>query len=607
MTENQTQISARPEAEPESELEVVAVERKKLQGLNYLWQFLRHYKLRMMGALVALVIAASATLGIGQALRRVVDMGFSASNSAFINQYFLALMGVASLLALATFSRYYLVSWLGERVVADIRRAVYAHIMTLSPAFFDSTRSGEIVSRLTADTTLIQTVVGSSASIALRNLLTLIGGLALLAVTSPKLTLLVLIVVPLVVLPIIFFGRQVKKRSRGAQDRIANVSAMASESFSAVQTVQAYTHEKIDARRFADAAEEAFLAAVNRIQARAWLTGIVILLVFGAIDLILWKGATDVIDGHMSGGQLAAFVFYAVLVAGAVGALSEVYGELQQAAGAAGRIREILDTEPLIKAPARPKKLPTPAVGRIEFDHVTFHYPSRPTGAALIDFSLTVEPGETVALVGPSGAGKSTVLQLLLRFYDPQSGQIRVDGIPIAEVDPVALRSRTAIVPQDTMIFAASALENIRYGRPDATDAEVRAAVKSAAAEDFTAALPEGLETYLGERGARLSGGQKQRLAIARAILRDAPILLLDEATSALDAESEKLVQAALEGLMKDRTTLVIAHRLATVLQADRIVVLDQGRITAVGTHQELIEKDGLYKRLADLQFRQLD
>jgi ATP-binding cassette subfamily B protein len=576
---------------------------KKLHGLKYLWQFLSPYKSRLFGAMIALTVAATATLGIGQAIRRLVDMGFSAANGAFINQYFLGLMGVVTVLAMATFSRYYLVSWLGERVVADIRASVYAHVISLSPAFFDTTRSGEIVSRLTTDTTLIQSAVGSTASVALRNLLMLLGGLVLLAITSPKLTGLVLIVVPVVVLPIIIFGRRVRKLSRSAQDRVAEVGTMAGESLAAVQTVQAYTHEKIDGRHFANAAEQAFKVAVNRIGARAWLTAIVILLVFGAIDLILWDGARDVIIGKMTGGQLAAFVFYAILVAGAVGALSEVYGDLQQAAGASSRIRELLDTRSLIRSPQNPKALALPLKGRVEFDHVTFNYPSRPSISALHDFSLTVEPGETVALVGPSGAGKSTVLQLLLRFYDPKSGQVRLDGVAIDELDPLALRSVMAIVPQDTVIFAASALENIRYGRPDASDAEVRAALKAAAAEDFTDALPEGLNTYLGERGTRLSGGQKQRLAIARAILRDAPVLLLDEATSALDAESEKLVQTALDRLMQGRTTLVIAHRLATVLKADRIVVMDGGKVNAIGTHAELLAEGGIYTRLAELQF----
>ncbi len=577
--------------------------KKKLGGLKYIWQFLKPYKVQLVGALIALVFAASATLGIGQAIRRLVDMGFSAENSQFINQYFLALMGVATLLAAATFARYFLVSWLGERVVADIRSSVYAHVITLSPSFFDTTKSGEIVSRLTADTTLIQSVVGSSASIALRNLLMLIGGLALLAITSPKLTALVVVVVPLVILPLVFFGRRVRKLSRDTQDRVADVGSMASESFSAVQTVQAYTHELIEGKRFQGAAERAFMASVRRIRARAWLTACVILLVFGAIDIILWDGATDVIAGKMSGGELAAFVFYAVIVAGAVGALSEVYGELQQAAGAAGRIMELLAQQPDIRAPEKPVPMPEPARGAIEFSNVVFHYPSRPDVAALNDLSMTIKPGETVALVGPSGAGKSTVLQLLLRFYDPRSGELSVDGVPIREVDPRNLRERMAIVPQETVVFAASALENVRYGRPDASEDDVRDALRAAVAEDFIDALPEGLHTYLGERGARLSGGQKQRLAIARAILRNAPILLLDEATSALDAESERLVQKALEHLMQGRTTLVIAHRLATILKADRIVVMEEGRVVATGTHQELLVQGGLYKRLAELQF----
>lgn len=577
--------------------------RADLGALGPIFRFVAPHRWKAVGAAIALVVAAGAVLGIGQAIRRVIDVGFGHGNGTYLDLYFGALFGVVAVLAIATFARFYFVTWLGERVVADIRSAVYAHVLKLSPAFFESTRTGEVLSRLTTDTELIQALVGSSVSVALRNLLLFLGSAVLLVITSPRLTLLVALVIPLVVLPIVILGRRLRKLSRESQDRIADLSAQAGETLNAISTVQAYTYESRETARFSANAEAAFGTAVRRIRARAWLTALVMLLVFGAVNAVMWIGGKAVFAGEMSGGELSAFVFYAVIGASSVGALSEIWGDVQRAAGAAERLMQLLATEPQIKAPATPLTLSAAPAGDLEFDNLRFHYPARPQTPALDGLSLQVKAGETVAIVGPSGAGKTTLFQLLLRFYDPDSGTIRFDRTDISQLDPVSLRQHIGLVAQEPAIFGASVAENIRYGRPDASDDEVRAAAEAAAAHGFIQGLPQGYDTYLGERGVRLSGGQRQRIAIARALLRDPPVLLLDEATSSLDAESERKVQTALERLMQGRTTLVIAHRLATVQKADRIVVMDQGRIVASGRHDSLMAEDGLYARLARLQF----
>ncbi len=576
---------------------------RDLRALKRAAGFLKPYWPRAVLAGIALVVTASAVLGLGQGLRALIDSGFADGDTGALDRALMVLIGLSVIMAIGTYFRFTLVSWLGERVVADLRNAVFGRVLTLDPGFFEVTKTGEILSRLTTDTTLLQSIVGATASMALRNALILLGGIVMLFVTNPKLTALALCVVPLVVVPILVIGRRVRKVSRASQDRVADVGAFAEESFNAIRTLQAFTHEAEDARRFGTEVREAFDTGIERIRLRGILTAIVILLVFLAIAVILWVGGHDVMAGRITGGELAAFVFYATIVAFAVGVLSEIFGELQRAAGATERLIELLEAEPAITAPQNPIPLPDPAEGRIAFETVGFTYPSRPDAAALDAIDLAIEPGETVALVGPSGAGKSTLFQLLLRFYDPDRGRIRVDGIDLTQVDPMDLRRRVAIVPQDPVIFSTTGLENIRYGDPEAAAEAVRRAARDAAADGFLEALPEGYDTFLGEKGTRLSGGQKQRIAIARALLRDPAILLLDEATSALDAESERLVQQALKRLMQGRTTLIIAHRLATVVNADRIAVMDQGRIVATGTHAELLEASPLYARLAELQF----
>jgi ATP-binding cassette subfamily B protein len=575
---------------------------RRIGALAVLWPFVRLYRRLLAAALAALVVTSMVALALPLAVRRVVD-GFETESTELLDSYFFAALAVAGLLALGTGLRYYLVTRLGERVVADIRRAIFDRAIGMSPAFYERLLTGEVLSRITTDTTLILSVIGSSVSIALRNLLMLVGGLVMLFVTSPKLSALVLLIVPAVIVPIVLLGRRLRTLSRENQDWIAASSGRASEALLSAQTVQAYTHEAEARAAFGEVTEKSFVAARQRIATRAVMTVIVIALVFSGIVGVLWMGAQDVRAGGMSVGELVQFVIYAVIVAGGVGALSEIWGELQRAAGATERIVELLHVVDTVADPAAPVVLHRPARGEVAFEGVTFRYPARPETSALADVTLRVAPGETVALVGPSGAGKTTILQLLLRFYDPDAGAVRLDGIDLRDMARADFRRAIALVPQDPVIFADTARENIRFGRPEATDAEVEAAARAAAAHGFLSDLPQGYDSYVGERGVMLSGGQKQRIAIARAILRDAPVLLLDEATSALDAESERAVQQAVDRLARGRTTLIVAHRLATVKRADRIVVFDRGRIVAQGTHDSLVAEGGLYARLARLQF----
>jgi ATP-binding cassette subfamily B protein len=585
--------------------DVVSTERRlNLRPLASLLPYIGRYRWRALAALSALTVAALTTLIVPIAIRRMIDFGFTAKGVALIDSYFLVMIGVAAVLATASALRYFLVTTLGERVVADLRDDVFAHVTSLSSSFFDQARTGEVVSRLTADTTQIKAAAGTSISIALRNFVLFVGATAMMVVSSPQLSAFVLAAIPVIVLPLYAFGRAVRRRSRSAQDTLADASAYAAELIGAVRVLQAFTNERLGIGRFRQAVERAYEAARDSIRSRAFLTGIAIFLVATSVIVVLWIGAQQVLAGQITPGRLGQFILYAVLAGSALGSLSEIGGEVAQASGAAERLFEILAIRPAIAAPAHPLALPSPVRGEAAFADVHFSYPSRPNVSALNGVSFAVRPGEKLAIVGPSGAGKSTIFHLLLRYYDPTAGSVTLDGVPLSMLDPADLRARIALVPQDSVMFATTIGENIRFGRPDASAAEVARAADLAYAASFIAALPEGMDTPVGERGVTLSGGQRQRIAIARAILRDAPLLLLDEATSSLDAESETLIAAALTQLMQARTTIVIAHRLATVLSCDRILVLDQGRIVEEGTHQALVAAGGLYARLAKLQFQ---
>jgi ATP-binding cassette, subfamily B, bacterial len=556
----------------------------------------------MLVALGALLIAAGAMLFLPMTLRNVIDQGFSAANAAAIDRYFMWLLLAAGIFAAFASLRFYLVGWIGERVVSDIRSAVYERVIRMDPAFFEVTKTGEVLSRLTTDTSLIQSLSGAGLSILLRSTVSFVGSLVLLLYTSLKLALIIFALIPAVMVPMLLLGRRVRRLSRDSQDRVADTSGLAGETLNAIQTVQAFTLEELQLTRYDTAVEDSFRTGIRRMRVRAWMIALAVMCVFSAVTLVLWLGARAVLDGTMTGGELAQFLGYAIFMATAVSALAEMWGEIQRAAGAMERTVELLASRPSIVTPENPVPL-NPTRGAIVFEHLSFNYPSRPDTRALDDFHLEVSPGETVAFVGPSGAGKSTVFQLLLRFYDPSAGRIFIDDVDISRADPGAVRAHVGLVPQETIIFGDSARENIRYGRPGASDAEIEAAARAAAADEFICKLPEGYDTFLGERGARLSGGQKQRIAIARAILKNPPILLLDEATSSLDSQSERLVQDALEQLMRQRTTLVIAHRLATAINSDRIVVIDRGRIVGMGRHEQLLRGNALYARLAALQF----
>jgi ATP-binding cassette subfamily B protein len=579
---------------------------RSLKPLQALWPYLRVYRKTLVLALVALLVASAAMLTLPVAFRDVIDQGMSNQDRATIDLYFVIFLGAAAAFGVFAALRFYLVTWLGERVVADLRADVYRRVIRMDPTFFEVTRTGEVLSRLTTDTTLVQAIAGVNLSIILRTAIQLVGSLVLLVATSPSLAGMILLLMPLVIVPMILVGRRLRTLSRQSQDRVADTSGLAGETLNAIQTVQAFTLEELHSKRYGDAVEDSFKVAIRRTRVRAFLTAVSMMMVFGAVTFVLWQGAHRVLADEMTGGELSQFLIYAVYVAISAASLSEMWGEVQRAAGAMERLVELRTAVPTIVAPADPQRFPDPPQGHIRFDNVSFRYPSRPDSLALDRFSIDIRPGESVAFVGPSGAGKSTTFQLLLRFYDPEAGRILIDGVDISKARPEDGRARIGLVPQETVLFGASARENIRYGRPTASDAEIEAAARAAGADSFIRELPEGYDTFLGERGTRLSGGQRQRIAIARALLKDPPILLLDEATSSLDAESERYVQQALEKLMKDRTTIIIAHRLATILKADRIVVLDHGRIIAIGTHAELLQSNELYSRLAALQFADL-